>query len=124
MIHVVVGLVFNAQGEILVAERESQKFQGGRWEFPGGKVEANEEPRAALIRELNEEIGIDVIHAEPWEKFQHEYTDRTILLDVWKVRAFNGMAHGKEGQAVKWVSLAALSTLNIPDANREIINKL
>lgn len=124
MIHVVVGLVFNSQGEILVAERELQKFQGGRWEFPGGKVEANENPLDALRRELHEEIGIEVIHADPWEQFQHEYTDRTILLDVWKVRDFKGTAHGKEGQAVKWVSLASLSTLNIPDANREIVDKL
>lgn len=124
MIHVVVGLVFNEKGEILVAERQQQKFQGGRWEFPGGKVERNEDPLAALKRELYEEIGIQVTHAEAWQQFQHAYPDRTILLDVWKVKDFEGIAHGNEGQPVQWVSLEVLSTLNIPDANREIVCKL
>ena len=124
VIHVVVGLIFNSHQEILVAEREAQKFQGGRWEFPGGKVELNENPFDALKRELGEEIGIEIISAEPWQSFQHEYADRKILLDVWKIKAFKGEAVGKEGQAICWVSLKNLCLLSIPDANQKIIEKL
>ena len=122
--HVVVGLVFNKTGELLVAERQAHKFQGGRFEFPGGKVEVNELPFDALVRELHEEIGIDVLCAEPWGQFQHTYADRNIFLDVWRVTEFSGDAHGKEGQEVRWVSLQTLKTLSIPDANRDIVNRL
>ncbi len=124
MIHVVVGLVFNAQGDILVAQREAHKFQGGRWEFPGGKVEPEETAFAALQRELHEEIGIEVVNASAWHQFKHEYPERAILLDVWRVTEFTGTAHSKEGQEVRWVSLQELPTLSIPDANWDIINKL
>lgn len=121
MIHVVVGLIYNSQGEILVAERQAHKFQGGRFEFPGGKVESNEDPFLALKREFFEEIGIEILEAEPWKIFQHEYPDRKILLDVWKIKKFQGEAVGKEGQTIRWVSKKTLETLNIPDANRDIL---
>ena len=121
MIHVVVGLLFNAQGDILVAQRDQHKFQGGRWEFPGGKLEENESAFAALQRELKEEIGIHVTEATSWQQFQHTYPERTILLDVWRVTHFQGVPHGNEGQLIQWVSRDKLATLDIPDANREII---
>jgi 8-oxo-dGTP diphosphatase len=124
VIHVVVGLLFNAQGEILVAQRDQHKFQGGRWEFPGGKVELEETPIQALKRELYEEVGIDIIDAEPWQKLQHEYPERTILLDIWKVKEFHGQPHGKEGQSVRWVLPHELTKLEIPDANWEIVEKI
>lgn len=124
MIHVVVGILINKQGEVLVAERQLHKFQGGRWEFPGGKVELQEHPFDALQRELREEIGVDVVTAEPFEQLQHTYSDRTILLDVWLVTEFNGEPHGKEGQPVRWVPMDNLKQIEIPDANIPIVHKL
>ncbi len=124
MIPVVVGLIFNAKGEILVAQRADNKFQGGRWEFPGGKVEPHENSYQALQRELFEEIGIQVTAAEPSQQYEHIYPERTILLDVWRVTDYVGEPYGKEGQAIKWVSLATLITLEIPDANWDIIRSL
>jgi 8-oxo-dGTP diphosphatase len=124
MLHVVVALIYNTQNQILVAQRQAHKFQGGRWEFPGGKVETNETPLEALKRELHEEVGIDILTAESFCKFEHSYPDKVILLDVWKVTQYNNQPHSKEGQAVKWVSLQALAMLDIPDANWDIVKKL
>jgi 8-oxo-dGTP diphosphatase len=124
VIHVVVGILYNPQGEVLVAERAQHKFQGGRWEFPGGKVELAEEPVEALRRELREEIGIEVIDAKPWRQFKHTYPDKIILLDIWHVTEFLNEPQSKEGQDIKWVSLEVLPLLEIPDANWDIIKML
>jgi 8-oxo-dGTP diphosphatase len=124
MIHVAVGIVLNVAGEILVAERASHKHQGGMWEFPGGKVEPGETTYDALQRELAEEINIQVTKATEWMKFPYEYADKKLLLDTWIVTAFEGEAHGREGQAIRWVAPDQLFTLQIPDANIVIIKKL
>lgn len=124
MIHVVVGILSNSQNEVLVAKRAQHKFQGGRWEFPGGKVELDETPLIALQRELHEEIGIKVISATPLEQFKHAYPDKIILLDVWRIDTFEGEPHGKEGQSIRWVHPEELNNLEIPDANWEIVRKL
>jgi len=123
-IHVVVGLVYNSQNQILVAERQAHKFQGGRWEFPGGKIEPNEKPLYALKRELQEEIGIQILAAKSFSQFKHDYPDKIIFLDVWKITDFQNEPHGKEGQEIKWVSLHELLTLDIPDANWDIVKLL
>jgi 8-oxo-dGTP diphosphatase len=70
----------------------------GLWEFPGGKVEAEESVETALGRELHEELGIVVDVARPLIKVQHDYPDKQVLLDVWEVSAFTGEPHGAEGQ--------------------------
>src|SRR5579872_2030285 len=120
-IHVAVGIIFNAKKEILVSKRAAHKFQGDRWEFPGGKIESNEDAFTALRRELDEEIGIHVIDAKPLWKIEFSYHDKNILLDIWEVTQFTGEAHSKEGQEIQWVSLATLATLEIPDANQIIV---
>ena len=124
MIHVVVGIMINPEGEVLVAERQMQKFQGGRWEFPGGKVEKDETPLAALQRELDEEIGVEVQQARPLQQLRNTYPDKEILLDVWKVTEYNGEPLGKEGQKIRWVHLDELFSIEIPDANIPIVKML
>ena len=124
MIHVVVGIMINPEGEVLVAERQMQKFQGGRWEFPGGKVEKDETPLAALQRELDEEIGVEVQQARPLQQLRNTYPDKEILLDVWKVTEYNGEPLGKEGQKIRWVHLDVLFSIEIPDANIPIVKML
>lgn len=123
-IHVVAAAILNDQGEVLIAKRADHLHQGGLWEFPGGKVENGEATRDALTRELHEEIGIDVVDARPLIRIKHDYTDKSVLLDVWKVTKFGGEAHGKEGQPIEWVKTGELDNYDFPAANTQIINAL
>ena len=124
LVHVAVGVIEDAQGRILIARRPEHLHQGGLWEFPGGKVAEGEDIITALRRELHEEIGIDVSQTCPLITIEHDYGDKQVLLDVHRVTAFSGEAHGKEGQPVKWVTLAELSEFNFPAANRGILNAI
>lgn len=120
-IHVVAGVIVNQAGEVLLALRPKDKHQGGLWEFPGGKVEPGEAALVALKRELQEELGIAVTQARPLIRLQHRYPDKAVVLDVWRVDAFDGVAHGREGQAVEWVAPEQLPLRAFPAANRPIV---
>ena len=122
--HVAVGAIVNARGEVLVARRAAYRHQGGRWEFPGGKVDAGETIRAALARELREELGIEVLAAEPLVAVRHAYAEQTVLLDVWLVTHWQGEAHGREQQPLRWLTADALEPREFPAANAAIIDAL
>ncbi len=129
IIHVAVGVVVNADGKILIAKRSEESHQGGLWEFPGGKVEANEDVQTALHRELKEELAINIQYSEPLIKVKHDYTDKSVLLDVWLVKSFLGTAVGNEGQPLEWVGLESLSVEKdcqypLPEANNVIVSAL
>lgn len=128
-VHVAVGVIFNSQqNQILIAKRPQHLHQGGLWEFPGGKVSANETVDQALKRELLEELGITVLKAQPLMQVQHDYSDKQVFLDIWTVTEFSGDAQGEEGQQVKWVELQILfspeSEYEFPKANKAILDKL
>lgn len=123
-LHVAVGVLFNNSGELLIAKRLPHAHQGGRWEFPGGKVEAGESVFEALRRELCEELGLEISAAEPLLQIAHDYDDKSVLLDVWRVLSFSGEAAGVEGQALRWVSIESLAAFRFPAANLEIIEFL
>lgn len=120
-LHVAAAVIRGVDNRILLAQRPPDKHQGGKWEFPGGKVEAGETPLQALGRELLEELGIRVQTATPLIKVRHVYPERAVLLDVWEVTAFNGEPHGCEGQPVAWFRADALRQLEFPPANYPII---
>lgn len=120
-IHVAAAAVFNERGEVLLARRPDHLHQGGLWEFPGGKVEAGEAVEQALARELREELGIEVEQARPLIRIAHDYPDRRVLLDVWRVERFHGEPHGREGQPLAWVMPDALPAYEFPAANRPIV---
>ena len=120
-IEVVAAVIRDDEGKILIAQRPQNKHQGGKWEFPGGKVEAGESRRAALARELNEELGIEVGHSSRLISAYHEYEDKSIYLDVYEITQWDGAAIGREGQPIQWVSPSALNDFEFPDANRPII---
>ena len=124
MVHVAVGIVADSTGAILIARRPDHAHQGGRWEFPGGKVEAAETVATALQRELHEELGITVQAAEPWLQVRHAYSDKTVLLDVWRVTAWQGEPHGREGQPLRWALPAELTDFAFPAADEPIIARL
>jgi 8-oxo-dGTP diphosphatase len=120
-LHVVAAVIRGEKGKILLAQRPLHKHQGGKWEFPGGKVESGETPLQGLCRELHEELGIHVQQAQPLIKVRHVYPERAVLLDVWEVTTFSGEPHGREGQPVAWFDAEQLPTLEFPPANYPII---
>ncbi len=123
-LHVVAAVIRGSgqqQGKVFLAKRPAHISQGGKWEFPGGKVEAGETREAALARELQEEVGIQVMAARPLIEVYHHYVERLVHLDVWEVTAFSGEPHGKEGQETAWVDNTDLHSLTFPAANLPII---
>lgn len=125
LIHVVAAVIYSDDRQkILITRRPDHLHQGGLWEFPGGKVEPGEQPRAALHRELNEELAIDVVKSEPFIEIRHDYADRQILLDVWRVWFFTGVPHGNEGQQLQWSPIRGLQQFAFPAANEAIIEAL
>lgn len=120
-LHVAVAVIENRDGEILIAKRHEHLHQGGRWEFPGGKVEPGELLLTALEREIKEELGIHIQEAHPLIKVPYHYPERNVLLDVWRVTQFASEAKGAEGQAIKWVRPEQLTEFDFPPANTPII---
>ena len=121
MQHVVAAVIVNRSQQVLLSKRPLDRHQGGLWEFPGGKVEHGEDARPALARELHEELGIVVQDARPLITIRHEYADKSVLLDVWRVSAFGGEPHGREGQPIEWVYPQDLPGRDFPAANRPIV---
>ena len=93
---------------MLVARRLPGRHLGGQWEFPGGKLDPDEDARAALERELREEIGVEVLDARPLIRFPCAYPDRRVFLDAFEVTRWRGRPRGREGQAVEWSAPEAL----------------
>ncbi len=121
-IHVLVGLLRDARGRWLVNRRRAGTHEAGAWEFPGGKREPGESVRAALDRELAEELGIVVVDAEPFMRLAHDYADRRVLLDIWHVVAYEGRPRPLEAQALRWVRAGELDGAGLLAADRPIID--
>ena len=98
----VAAAVIERPGEFLLAQRPAGKPYPGYWEFPGGKIEAGEDARAALVRELREELGIEVREATPWITRVYTYTHATVRLHFFRVIAWDGEAQPLEEQAIRW----------------------
>jgi len=93
----------------------------GRWEFPGGKVATGESERDALVRELREELGVNVTECRPFMRLSHEYDDRIVELSMWLVDAFVGEPTGLDGQGLKWVAPEALGDEDILEADAPFV---
>lgn len=122
-VRVAVGVILE-QNRVFITLRDENLHQGGKWEFPGGKCEADESAHQALARELLEETGIRVNAATPFMQIEHDYGDKAVCLEVFLVENFSGQPHGREGQQGKWVALKSLPDYAFPDANQDIIEKL
>ncbi|MCL1125777.1 8-oxo-dGTP diphosphatase MutT [Shewanella surugensis] len=123
-IHVAVGVIINEQEQVLVAKRHAHLHQGGKWEFPGGKVEPDETVSQALTRELKEEVDLDINQTSPLMEISHDYPDKQVKLDIHWVKDFTGIAVGLEGQEITWVAKHDLNNYDFPEANKPIINKI
>ena len=124
MIHVVAGALFDEQGRVLIAQRPPGKHMAGGWEFPGGKLEPEEQALAGLKRELREELGIEVLDATQLIAYEHGYSDRSVLLDLWLVALYTGEVRSVEGQPLKWVALDELETVGLLEADLPMIPAL
>ena len=124
LLHVAVAVIQRCDAEVLISKRNENAHQGGVWEFPGGKVEPGESVRDALVRELREELGIQVSEAAPLIKIKHSYPDLNVLLDVWRVASFDGQPKGLEGQETAWVQFDQLPLYTFPSANIPILTAL
>jgi 8-oxo-dGTP diphosphatase len=123
-IHVVAGAIADAEGRVLIAQRQRGRHMAGRWEFPGGKLAAGEEPYAGLQRELSEELGVTVRAARPLIRLRHHYPDRQVFLDVWQVTAFDGEPQALESQALAWARPDELPQHDLIEADQAIVTAL
>ncbi len=122
-VHVAVGVIVSGS-EFFLTRRHPNVHQGGKWEFPGGKVEADETVAQALHRELKEEVAIDVLSCMPLIEIAHDYGDKQVLLDVYLVDNFQGEPSAQEGQQQGWFALEQLTEIDFPQANKAIVERL
>jgi len=118
---VAVGILVNEKNQVLIAKRSSDKHQGGKWEFPGGKLEKGETSYQALCREMREEVGIEVQSATLLTEMTYHYKEKTVSLDFYRINKWLGTAQGMEQQPVRWVEKSDLDNYEFPEANSKII---
>ena len=125
-VEVVAAIVVDSQHRILMAQRADWQHQGGKWEFPGGKIESGETHTQALARELKEEVDVQIDQqaCELFKAVHHDYSDKQVSLYFYLVKDFSGTAKGLEGQPVMWVNAQTLPQMAIPDANQAIADAL
>ena len=126
LVIVVAAALVDPEGRILLTQRLPGKPFAGAWEFPGGKVEAGESPEGALVRELKEELGIDV-KAEALEPFafaSHAYARMHLLMPLYLCRAWQGKLVGREGQAMRWAKPSEMRALTMPPADLPLVERL
>ncbi len=123
---VVAVALIDADGRVLLAKRPEGKTLAGLWEFPGGKIEDNERPEGALIRELKEELGINVEESclAPLTFASHAYEDFHLLMPLFVCRRWKGIPQGLEGQTLKWVHAKDLRDYPMPPADLPLIPHL
>jgi 8-oxo-dGTP diphosphatase len=120
----VAAAVIERPGEFLLAQRPAGKPYPGYWEFPGGKIEPGEDTRAALVRELREELGIEVREATPWITRVYEYTHATVRLHFWRVTGWDGEPQPLEDQDIRWQRVAAPDVAPMLPANAPVLAAL
>ena len=115
--------LIDADGRVLLAQRPEGKSMAGLWEFPGGKVEPGETPEAALIRELEEELGIGTWQSclAPLTFASHGYPDFHLLMPLFACRKWEGIARAREGQTLAWVAPRDLRSYPMPPADLPLI---
>ena len=118
--------LIDPDGRVLLAQRPEGKHLAGLWEFPGGKVHPGETPEAALIREHDEELGIDVVASclAPFTFASHAYPEFHLLMPLYVCRKWSGIVIAREGQQLKWVRPTQLGDYPMPPADKPLVAML
>jgi 8-oxo-dGTP diphosphatase len=126
LVLVAAAALVDTDGRILLARRPPGKSMAGLWEFPGGKVNAGETPEVALIRELGEELGIDVAASclAPFTFASHTYADFHLLMPLYVCRKWSGLPQGREGQQLAWARPQRLDDYPMPPADKPLVAML
>ncbi|MGI3904168.1 MAG: 8-oxo-dGTP diphosphatase MutT [Janthinobacterium lividum] len=126
IVTVVAVALIDTDNRVLIAQRPEGKTLAGLWEFPGGKLDPGERPEAALIRELDEELGITVKESclAPLSFASHAYPEFHLLMPLWVCRRWEGQVSPREGQALKWVRAGKLRDYPMPPADEPLVPPL
>ena len=123
MKEVAVGIIFR-NGTVLTGQRKHTARYPLKWEFPGGKLEPGETPTAALVRELDEELGIHAVPEPEYHRQEWDYGDRAWRVYYFPVHAFTGEPENRTFAQIRWVPLDELLTMDILDGNREVVERM
>ncbi len=123
-LRVAAGILEDADGRVLIAERLGDGPFHGMWEFPGGKIGDGETADEALRRELLEEIGITATTVQAFQSLDHRYPDRRVSIDFFLVADWDGEPRSCEGQQIRWLSADELDDANLLPADKPVIQKL
>jgi 8-oxo-dGTP diphosphatase len=122
-VKVAVAVIIDEQHRVLITQRPVHKPHGGRWEFPGGKLENDESAECALVREIREELGIDITQYQLLGEVHHQYPDNSVNLIIFLVTGFTGIPCCLEGQTnMQWVMAKNLNKSYFPEANHNILD--
>ncbi len=124
IVNVAVAIIQRPDGRVLMAQRPPGKPAAGFWEFPGGKFAANETSLQALIREIHEELGIDVDSAFPWLTREYVYPGQTVRLHFYRIYEWRDKPQGREGQRLSWENPATINVAPVLPANEKVIAAL
>ena len=123
-LNVAAGILVDAEGRVLVAERLGDGAFHGMWEFPGGKIHDGETAEGALVRELAEEIGVENGQFESFMRLEHEYPDRHVTIEFFLVSGWRNEPEGREGQGLRWVRVAELDEVDLLPADEPVVAAL
>ncbi len=122
-IRVAAAVIF-VNGQFLLSKRKAEQHQGNKWEFPGGKINGDESVEQALVRELKEELDIEVSAQEDFVNLDFEYPEKHVSLHFQLVTEYKGTERGVEGQEVAWFTPEQIQELEFPDANIPMLEKI
>lgn len=122
--NVSVAIIYNADGQMLIQKRPVETMLGGLWEFPGGKCRDGETPRMCCIREIREELGVDIVTDSFYHRLVHAYSHFRITLHAFRCRIVRGTPHSQVGEPLEWVRVEELDDFPFPRANRRLIDRL
>lgn len=123
-VHVAAAVIERTDGKFLLGQRAPDTVYAGYWEFPGGKIEVGETAHSALVRELHEELGIEVIRADPWLHREHHYEHAHVHLNIFRVREWRGEITDHVHSALSWESADAIKVAPMLPANAPVLAAL
>jgi mutator protein MutT len=123
MIEVSAALIFR-DGKLLITQRHVRSHLGGLWEFPGGKREAGETFAQCLVREIREELGVEISVSELFEEISHDYPEKSVHLKLFVCKLLSGEPQPLDCAAIRWVNKAELDDYEFPAADAQLLEKL